>query len=318
MWTALFMRVAIVGGLVAYAAWAYGAIGRGAPWWPFVLGLPLAYLALPFLFTSIWMYLGWRWRADAPAGVALSWAQRASVFLREFASIALSAPRMALYSTLLPDPAPARADLPVLLVHGVGCNAGVWYGMRGDLAARGIAPVYTISYGPPLASIDTFADQLAAKIDRILGETGARRVVLVCHSMGGLVARTYVRRYGGGKVARVIAIGAPFGGSRHAGLMFGTSLAQMRPGSTFLAGFDAEGDEFREVPFVSLWSWHDSMVTPQTSSRLVKGENIVISGVAHNALLNDRGVWARVAAEISKAQAASAESVDVPHASTFH
>ncbi len=312
------MRVVIIGGFVAYAGWAYVAVSGGAAWWPFVLGLPFAYLALPFLFTSIWMYLGWRWRADAPADVALSWGRRAVVFFREFASIAMSAPRMALYRTLLPDPAPMRADLPVLLVHGVGCNAGVWYGLHRDLVAHGIAPVYTISYGPPLAPIETFADQLAAKIDAILAQTGARRVVLVCHSMGGLVARTYVRRYGGAKVARVIALGAPFGGSRHAGLMFGTALAQMRPGSAFLAGFANDDEEFRRVPFVSLWSWHDSMVTPQTSSRIPRGENIVLSGVAHNALLNDRRVWEHVAEEIRKSQPQSAQSVDAPRASTVH
>jgi 5-formaminoimidazole-4-carboxamide-1-beta-D-ribofuranosyl 5'-monophosphate synthetase len=38
------------------------------------------------------------------------------------------------------------------------------------------------------------------------------------------------------------------------------------------------------------------------SSRLDWGENIVISGVAHNALLRDRSVWTRVADEIRKAR----------------
>ena len=76
-------------------------------------------------------------------------------------------------------------------------------------------------------------------------------------------------------------------------MMFGTPLAQMRPGSAFLAGLNAGAERAAGVPVVSLWSWHDSMVTPQTSSRLPWAENIVIAGVAHNALLNDRGVWDR-------------------------
>ena len=58
------------------------------------------------------------------------------------------------------------------------------------------------------------------------------------------------------------------------------------------------------------------MVTPQTSSRLPWAENIVIAGVAHNALLNDRGVWSLVAEEIRKAQAQKRRSVDAPRAST--
>ena len=53
-----------------------------------------------------------------------------------------------------------------------------------------------MSYGPPLSSIERFVDQVAAKIDAILAATGASKVALVGHSMGGLVARAYLRRYG--------------------------------------------------------------------------------------------------------------------------
>ena len=80
-------------------------------------------------------------------------------------------------------------------------------------------------------------------------------------------------------------------------------MQDLRPGSAFLADVDAPGAFAAEVPVVSLWSWHDSMVTPQTSSRLDWAHNIPITGVAHNALLGNRGVWARVADEIRKARA---------------
>jgi triacylglycerol esterase/lipase EstA (alpha/beta hydrolase family) len=303
MWTAVVLGTLVVGGFAAYAAWAYAAVGAGAAAWPFVLGAPLAYLALPFLFTCVWMALGWWWRAPAPPAVALSATGVLRLFANEFASLAMSPLRMALYRFLLPDPPPAPSALPVLLVHGVGCNAGVWAGLARDLAARGVAPVYTISYGPPLASIELFADQLAARIAAIRAATGAAQVAIVTHSMGGLVTRAYLRRYGGAHVRRVVTLGAPHYGSRHAWLMFGTCLGQMRPGNAWLAGLDAGDDAAAGVPVVSLWSWHDSMVTPQTSARLPWAENVAIAGVAHNALLNDRGVWDRVAKEIGKAQA---------------
>ena len=38
---------------------------------------------------------------------------------------------------------------------------------RGILRERGVRGVYSLSYGPPLASIESFADQLAGKIDAI-------------------------------------------------------------------------------------------------------------------------------------------------------
>jgi alpha-beta hydrolase superfamily lysophospholipase len=45
------------------------------------------------------------------------------------------------------------------------------------------------------ASIETFVEQLAAKIATIRAATGATKSV-VAHSMGGLIVRAYMRRYG--------------------------------------------------------------------------------------------------------------------------
>ncbi len=306
MWTAVSLAIVTAGILGAYGAWAADAVGHGASSWPFLLGVPLVYLALPFVLTCVWMALGWWWRAPRPADVRLTLGQQLRKFGCEFASLALSPPRMIFYRAFTRDPPPASSDLPILLIHGVGCNAGVWYGLLRDLAARGIAPVYTFTYQPPLASIELFADQLAARIDAVRAATCAAQVVIVTHSMGGLVARAYLRRYGGERVRRLVTLGAPHHGSMHAWLMFGTCLAQMRPGNAYLAELDADGGRTAGVPAVSLWSWHDSMVTPQTSSRLAWAEDVAITGVAHNALLNDRGVWNRVAEEIRRAQAQNA------------
>jgi triacylglycerol esterase/lipase EstA (alpha/beta hydrolase family) len=302
MWTAVVLGSLLVGGVAAYVALAVHAIARGAPAWPFVVGLPLAYLAVPFVFTCIWMTLGWWLRSERPDDVGLTLRQRLRMFGNEFASLAKSAPKMILYGVLMRDPAPAPATLPVLLLHGVGCNAGVWTGFRRYLESRKLGPVYALSHGPPLASIEHFADQVAAKIDQVRAATGAAQVVLVAHSMGGLVARAYLRKFGGSQVRRLITLGTPHSGSMHAWLMNGVALAEMRPHSAFLAGLNADVDHAAGVPVVSLWSWHDSMVTPQTSARLDWADNIVIAGVAHNALLIDHDVWKILADEIAKAR----------------
>jgi triacylglycerol esterase/lipase EstA (alpha/beta hydrolase family) len=221
-----------------------------------------------------------------------------------------SAPRMMLYGLLVPDPAPAPAALPVLLLHGVLCNAGVWTGMKRRLDAEGLGPVYALSYGPPLASIELFADQVAAKVDGILAATGARRVIIVGHSMGGLVARAYLRRHGSDRVARVVTIGTPHAGSVHAWMFPGMSLSQLRPGNAWLAELPGPDGGGSLPPMVSLWSWHDSMVAPQTSSRLADGDNIELSGVGHNALLGDPEVLARVAEQIRLARAGAGAAKD--------
>ena len=308
MWTAVVLGTLLVGGVAAYAAAAIHAFQRGAPAWPFIVGMPLVYLAIPFLFTCIWITLGWILRAERPDDVALTWRQRLRLFGNEFWSLAQSAPKMVLYGVLMRDPPPAPAALPVLLLHGVGCNAGVWSGFRRYLESRKLGPVYGLSYGPPLASIELFGDQVAAKVDQMRKATGAAQVVLVGHSMGGLVARAYLRKFGGAYVRRLVTIGTPHSGSMHAWLMNGAALAEMRPHSKFLADLNADVGPAAGVPVVSLWSWHDSMVTPQTSARLDWADNIVIAGVAHNALLIDRDVWKTVAAEIEKARVAAPTS----------
>src|SRR5428012_4457 len=72
---------------------------------------------------------------------------------------------------------------------------------RRFLRRRGIGPVYTMNFGPPLGNIEWFAAQLDARIQEIHTATGATRMVLVAQSMGGLVARAYLRRAGAERVA---------------------------------------------------------------------------------------------------------------------
>jgi triacylglycerol esterase/lipase EstA (alpha/beta hydrolase family) len=303
MWTAVSLALAYAAIFASYAWWAAGRLAAGAPAWPFVLALPLVYVAVPFLFVLAWFALAHVWRAERPDDTRLTSRERARLFVAEFLTVAGNAPRMIAYRLLLPDPPPAKSDVPILLVHGVLCNAGVWHPFARWLRARGMGPVYAISYGPPLASIEVFAQQVAQKIDAILAATGARRVMVIAHSMGGLVMRAYLRDFGGAKIARLITLGTPHEGSMHAWLAMGVCLAQMRPGNAWLAALGPPPAD--APPIVSLWSWHDSMIAPQTSSRIDFGENVELAGVAHNALLRDPAVFERLLGQVRIAREAA-------------
>jgi pimeloyl-ACP methyl ester carboxylesterase len=306
MYTALFVGAALVGVGAAYAAAAGWALVHGVSVWIVLAGAVAAYFLIPVLATTSWFLLAWIFRAPRPPGLHLSAAGRVRLFWNEMRAIGRNAPRMVLYRLLVRDPPPAAAAAPVLLLHGVLCNAGVWGGLRRYLRAQRIGPVYTLSYGPPLASIELFADHMAARIDAIVAATGAARVAVVGHSMGGLVARAYLRRYGAAKLSTLITVGTPHHGSVHAWLFPGVCLAQMRPGNSWLAALNADEGASLPLPTVSLWSWHDSMVAPQTSARLAGAENVELAGVGHNALLYDPPTYARIAALLRDA---SAESV---------
>jgi pimeloyl-ACP methyl ester carboxylesterase len=300
MTTAISLSLVVLAGTIAYVAWAAHAVAGGANVLWFVAGAPVAALAIPALLTTIWLVLSWIFRAPRPAAVRLTFAGLLRLGWRELRANAAAVPRMILYRVLLRDPAPAPAATPVLLLHGVLCNAGVWLPLARHLAARGIGPVYALSYGPPLASIDLFADQAAAKIAAIVAATGARDVVVVGHSMGGLVARACARRHGAQRIRRIVTLGTPHHGSVVAYTFPGVSLSQLRPGSAWLAALNAV-PEAGSPPIVSLWSWHDTMVAPQTSSVLEGARNVALRGVGHNALLADPQVMQRVAAEIEDA-----------------
>lgn len=300
MTTAITIWLVNLVGVALYVQWAADGVARGvSPLW-YVAGVPIVYVAIVAIVTACWFALAWFSRSRRPPDARIGVAGTIRLYVNEVRAIAVSGPRMALFRWLVPDPPPAPARAPALLLHGVMCNGGVWLGMRRYLSAKGIGPVYTLSYGPPLASIESFADQVAAKIDDILRATGAEKVAIVGHSMGGLVARAYLRRYGHDRVAAVMTLGTPHHGSAHAWLFPGVSLGQLRQGNDWLSGLNADEGELEGLRIVSMWSWHDSMVAPQTSCRLAGAENIELVGVGHNALLGDAQVYDLVARELMR------------------
>jgi triacylglycerol esterase/lipase EstA (alpha/beta hydrolase family) len=299
--TAIALLLLLIAGASGYMSWADYRVAHGDPLWWFIAGAPLAYLLPVLLLASVWFTLSWIWRTPRPLEYRLGPVAGARLFLTEVGAVALSWPLMVVHRLLIADPTPARARLALLLVHGVAVNDGVWFALRRDLARRGLGPVYTINYGPPLAGIEHFAGQLASRVDAIRAATGAERVTLIAHSMGGLVARAYLRRFGAARIAQLITIGTPHHGSMLAYTFPGCCLAQMHPGNPWLLELNRDESAPTPVPITSIWSRHDSMVAPQASSALRNAENIALVGVAHNALLGDRGVMEIIARQASKA-----------------
>ncbi len=293
--TSLLLLVLLVAGTTHYVRWAIDCVAHGAsPWW-FVAGAPVAYLAPVVVLAAASFALTWIWRTPRPPDAQLSLSGMVRLFVGEVRAVAASWPLMALHRLIVRDPAPARARLPLILVHGVLVNDGVWFSMRRYLVRHGIGPVYTINYGPPYSDIERFAGQLGDKIESVCAATGADRVVLVCHSMGGLVARTCLRQRGPARIDRIITIGTPHHGSVMAHAFVGRCLAQMRPGNAWLEELNRDEAKPSPVPIVSIWSRHDSLVAPQASCELKGAENLALVGIGHNALLGDREVMELVA-----------------------
>ncbi len=99
---------------------------------------------------------------------------------------------------------------PVVLVHGYTQNRVDFVYLSRALRRRGLGPVYGFNYYS-LGDIRHNAKRLARFIDAVRHETGAAAVDLVCHSMGGLVARQCVR-LDPSRIRRCVTIASPHSG----------------------------------------------------------------------------------------------------------
>ena len=127
------------------------------------------------------------------------WAFVASIFVEAFDTLLMraDAPRRV---------ADGAHEAPLLLVHGYGCNRGYWWWLKPRLEARGRS-VATLSLEPIHGDIDAYAEQIARRVAWLRERSGAQRVTLVGHSMGGLACLAYLRRYGEDSVAKLITLG---------------------------------------------------------------------------------------------------------------
>src|SRR6185312_915916 len=103
-------------------------------------------------------------------------------------------------------------------------------------------------------------------------------------SMGGLVARAYLRRHGHQHIARVITLGTPHHGTALAHLGPGSNAAQMRRDSEWLGSLAASEANTQRTLFSSIYSVHDNIIAPQDSSELPGARNLVFGAIGHVAL----------------------------------
>lgn len=275
---------------------ALGALGRGVLGWSWgatvalVLGAMLLGRALTMAVT--WL-VAWRHPSAAPP---LRAGQRLAMVLREYGAFVRGFVLVQPWVWLgMPADRLCASAQPMLLVHGYGCNRGIWWWLRPRLEAAGHV-VATISLEPPWGGIDGFAEQLHARIEAVCAATGAPRVTLVAHSMGGLVSRAYLARHGDARVARLISIASPHSGSQLARLGLGTCARQMAPGSAWLARLAAQRVT---VPFVSVRTPQDNFVMPQDLQRHPDARDEPLPGVGHLAALCDARVLRLVLAHAS-------------------
>lgn len=161
---------------------------------------------------------------------------------------------------------------PILLVHGYLNHQCDWLWFLKRLQTySNIGPIFTINLNPPFASISQLAICVKEKVNEIRQLTGASQIILVGHSMGGLVS-SYFTEYLASphEVAKVMTLASPFQGTKMAALGYGKNVIEMRPQSPFLAELNLRIQQ-SEVPYYAIASKIDNMILPWQSALLPSG-----------------------------------------------
>lgn len=250
-------------------------------------------------------FMSARYASPTPDEYRLGLGARLRMFAEEFSASMLQSswtmPRAAPCTRIYPG---AGAP-PVLLLHGYGCNSGYWSHLLPRLDAERISHA-SVDLEPLTGDIDDYAPLVERAVEALRTATGADKVIIVAHSMGGLVARAWMRACGTDKVARVITLGTPHHGTCLAAFGLGLNAAQMRraaraepPECAWLRALAGGEDAAARALVTSIWSHHDNIIAPQTSSELAGARNLAFGGVGHVALGRNPRVLDTVMREIA-------------------
>ena len=186
-------------------------------------------------------------------------------------------------SESIDDYLPQNDRRGVVFIHGLVCNRGLWTPWLKELRAQGHAFI-AVNLEPVFGSIDDYAVIVDLAVRRVSKCTGLPPV-LVCHSMGGVAARAWLRNASTDvNVHRIVTIGTPHHGTRLARYGVGRNGSQMRLNSKWLKALEAQEAAQGYARFICWYSNGDNVVIPATTGSLQGADNRHIPSVGHVAL----------------------------------
>ena len=186
----------------------------------------------------------------------------------------------------------------VLLVHGWLATSLDMLAMKLRLTRDGFdCDAIDFSYMGVLDSIADYAGELAWRVEQ--ENANRRHIVIVAHSMGGLVTRYYLKNLRTtDQVKTVITVATPHHGT-FGGMILpprSTPTSEMLPGSPFLEELNSVSETAPGVDFHAIWTPTDGVVIPAENSIMCGARNYKVSGlgVTHLGLLMSDAAYAIV------------------------
>lgn len=194
--------------------------------------------------------------------------------------------------------ASASTSTPVIFVHGYTGSASNWTTAMSVFRAAGWSSgnLFAYEYNSYGNNV-TNARGLASYVDTVKSRTGASKVAIVNHSMGGLVSQYYLKVLGGNtNVSHLASIAGANHGTTAAGacLVFVT-CQQMYPGSSFIAQISAGDETPGSTDYATWYSACDGVILPYTSTALSGADNNVVACQTHLGFLSDTTVLGQIA-----------------------
>jgi triacylglycerol esterase/lipase EstA (alpha/beta hydrolase family) len=299
------LRLVLLVQLAAALLIAWALLHRGVPAWGALLAGAGAVVVVRLAINMNNFVMAARAASTTPPQYRLGPAARVRMLAEEFrASMLVTSwhvPRGCARMTVFRD----SSRVPVLLVHGYGCNSGFWAHLEPLLDRERISHA-SIDLEPVAGSIDGYAPLIEARVQELCATTGAAHIAVVAHSMGGLATRAWMRSHGSAKVAKLVTLGTPHHGTALANLGLGANAAQMRRDSAWLRDLAAGETQDVRARIVSIYTHHDNIVAPQDSSELAGARNVAFGGVGHVALGSNPRVLAEVLRVLRELQPAMA------------
>lgn len=178
----------------------------------------------------------------------------------------------------------------VLMIHGYMCNRATWRSWVRERLPQNWN-VATVNLEPAVAPIENYAAGIDEAIVALRAASGAQRVTLICHSMGGLAARGYLRAYGNESVNKVITIDTPHKGTVFARFARGANTRQMRRDCDYVRQLS---DNREPVDIICFASQHDNLIVPRDSQVLDCAEAVWFEKIGHLAMTANAEVLARL------------------------
>jgi triacylglycerol lipase len=182
----------------------------------------------------------------------------------------------------------------VVLVHGYMANRSTFLALSTYLRARGVKQVLSFDY----RSQDGVEKGARALKEYLRRHVRGGRIDLVCHSLGGLVARVYLQELGGARrVDRCITIGTPHRGTYNAYWVASRVGRELRPDSVLLRRLELTQSKAAGVRFTSIVAGSDNIIIPRVFS--ANEETVHVPHLGHVGILFSPTAFREIAARLT-------------------